>query len=275
MSIGVFQLVKNEARWVGPWLMRIIPFVDDVVIFDGNSTDGTLEIIDEIKRKYPEGDKVRVFPDKDTPVLKDDKYTKFFNSAMWELKTDLAWFLHPDMYVVNPEQILKIKDMDSIAMFQKMRSFAGEPDGKLLEIVAGRGQAWKNIYRLRNPDLGAHYHGLYGAANEDVYFSDITGDSHYHYGTEFSKYPYVVNESGLEVLHFSDVRPYARRYDRMKTCLLNQGYSELRAEEIAKQHPRVTLKSDMGFKFEESDYPEQFKIWDEQFKHLRKEPVSA
>ena len=135
-----------------------------------------------------------------------------------------------------------------------MTSYAGEPDGRLYRIN-GRGEVWKNIYRLK-PDLGAHYHGHYGAQNEDVYFSEITGDEHKHHGSDLHKYPYTVGDSMVRIHHFSDVRSMARRLGRMKSCLLNQGYSQADAERLAPTHPRVTLKDGMGFTFTECQYPE-------------------
>lgn len=263
MSIGIFQLVKNESAWVGPWLMRVLPFVDQVSIFDGNSTDGTLEIIGQIKEKHDPDGKIKLSLDKDPINLQDD-YVRLFNACMLELDTDLAWFLHPDMWVENPEAIKQISESDCIAATTNFRSFAGDPDGKLYEIK-GRAKAWKNIYRLRNPDLGAHYHGWYGAANEDIYFGHITGDQYEHHGQDFKKYPYEIMDVGLKALHFSDVRPYERRLNRMKVCLENQGYPKEKVLEIAAKHPRVTLKDGSGFEFVESEYPAEFLRWKDHF----------
>ncbi len=172
------------------------------------------------------------------------------------------------MWVVNPEQILKVKESNAIALACKMRSFGGEPDGKLFEIK-GRGEAWKNIYRLRNPDLGAHYWGHYGHADEDVYFRAITGERHQHYGTDFHNYPYIVEDSGLEILHFSDVRPYSRRVDRMVKCLENNGFDYKAAVGKALSHPRVTLKDGDGFNFVDTQYPKEFLEFNARYAHLR------
>ena len=266
MSIGVFMLVRNEASWVAPYLTRMLPFIDEVVLFDGNSKDGTLDIIKAIRAGDTNGDKIKLFEDRDVKDLRDD-YTRVFNECMHSLSTDLAWFLHPDMHIVNPEQILLIKDSPAIALSTSMRSFAGNPDGVLCEI-AGRGQAWKNIYRLRNPDLGAHYHGHYGAADEDVYFSEITGNEHDHHGQDFGKYPYIVEDSGLEILHFSDVRTFDRRYRRMISCLENQGHRPEDCPVIAGEHPRVTIKDGSGFSFLPAEYPPDFLAAKAKYAHL-------
>lgn len=256
MSIGTFCIVRNEAPWIAAHILRVLPYVDEMVLFDGNSTDGTLKIIKHLRSGHPYGDRINLVEEKDPRDLRGD-YVRLFNECLRSLSTDLAWFLHPDMWVVNPQQILKIKDSPAVAMSCRMRSFAGEPDGQLYEIE-GRGDRWKNIYRLRNPDFGAHYHGHYGAGNEDVYFSAITGDSYEHHGSNVHWYPYAVEDSGLEILHFSDVRTKERRLDRMMKCLANQNRPAEGIKAIAESHPRVTLKDGNGFKFVPAKYPAEF-----------------
>ena len=147
-----------------------------------------------------------------------------------------------------------------------MDSYAGDPGGQLYKID-GRATRWKNIYRLRNPDIGAHYYGFYGHADEDTYFEAITGDEHKHHGEEFHRYPYEVKDAGLRIMHFSDVRPHARRLQRMKACMVNQDKEPSLIDELAENNPRVTLQSGYGFKFTPAEYPEIFKTW-------RKHPCS-
>jgi hypothetical protein len=168
---------------------------------------------------------------------------------------------------LNPEKIAAIKHSDAVALSVKMRSFGGEPGGQLYEIN-GRSEVWKNIYRLRNPDLGAHYHGFYGAIAEDVYFSAITGDEHVHHGKLMGNYPYPV-----EVLHFSDVRTRERRIDRMVKCGLSQGATADEARDIALKHPRVTLENGHGFTFTPAEYPAEFLSAQKKYSHLEKHPA--
>ena len=274
MSIGTFQLVKNEREWVGPHILQVLPYVDQMVWYDGNSTDGTLEIIKHLQKEHPHGRKIHLFEGKDPADLRDD-YVRLFNECMWRLETegrleiDWAWFLHPDMFVLNPEDIVKAGKSGAIAQFMHLDSYAGNPGGQLYKFSLGRMSQWKNLYRFKNPYLGAHYWGHYGAANEDVYFSEITGDEHKHFGNAFSLYPYEVADSHIKACHFSDVRTYERRLQRMTTCLINQGHDPVRAVELAREHPRVTIKNDMGHKFEKSDYPEVFKSMSKQFDRFK------
>ena len=271
MSVGSFVLVKNEAPWISAHLSAWLPILDQMVFFDGGSTDGTLEIIKALKNDHPQGYRIRLVEDKDPKDLQED-YVRLFNEAMRSLDTDLAVFIHPDMVPVAPVDLSKLGDC--VAASMRMRSFAGEPNGPLYEIK-GRGVAWKSIYRLKNPDLGAHYWGHYGHSDEDVYFKAITGNKHVHFGTDFHHYPYMVKDSGLEVLHFSDVRASARRLDRMVKCLMNNGFSYEKAREKALSHPRVTLKDGEGFAFEPSFYPDEFVAARLKYRHLEKETILA
>ena len=254
MSFGIYTLVKNEIQWIKPFLASWLPHVDQISLFDGNSTDGTLEIIEDFINKHPHGFKIKLQKDRDPKDLRED-YVRLFNECMWALDTDWAAFIHPDMLPVNPEAVKGINE--GIAYSVNIESYAGEPGGQLLKIN-GRLKKWKNIYRLRNPNLGAHYAGFYGAANEDTYFSEITGYVH-EFHNDFSKYPYEVKDSGLKIMHFSDVRTYERRLDRMKKCLANQNYPPETIEDLAKSHPRVTFKDCAWMTFEPAEYPAIFK----------------
>ena len=254
MTIGSFCLVRNEREWMAPHLASWLPYLDEMVLYDGNSTDGTLDIIERFKKESAHGYKIKLFKDRDPRDLKDD-YVKLFNDCLHELSTDLAAFIHPDFFLVDPGGIRNLDGGISYTMH--LESYAGEPGGELYKIERGRSKTWKNIFTLR-PNLGVHYFGHYGAANEDCYYSEITGDEHKHYGNKFGYYPYPVVDSGIRALHFSDVRPHARRLGRMVTCLLNQNYPKDQAELLAPTHPRVTLQDNDWFKFVPAEYPAEF-----------------
>lgn len=252
MTVGTFTIIRNEQRWIKAHLLSWLPFVDEQVFFDGASTDGTLEIIKDFRKNHPFGHRITLVEDKDCKDLASD-YQRLSNECLHKLRTDYAIFAHPDMILDEPGNIGFLGDANAYTM--SLRSFAGEPDGQLFEIKTGRGEKWKNIYRLRNPDLGLHYFGAYGAAEEDCYFSKITGNEHRFYGDDFSRYPYEVKDSGIKVSHFSDVRQLSRRMDRMVKCLVNQGKSIQEALHIASVHPRVTFENSFGFTFEPCEYP--------------------
>lgn len=256
MTVGTFCLYKNEAKFMRAHIQSWICFVDEMIIFDGDSTDGTVEIVKDIRKSHPFGHRIKLFENKDPKDLRED-YTRMFNECLHSLSTDYAVFAHGDMLLDEPGEIGFLGDAH--AYTSHMRSFAGEPEEQLYEIKEGRADAWKNIYRLKNPDLGLHYFGAYGAVNEDCYFSKITGAAHEFHGTDLASYPYEVKDSGIRISHFSDVRTPERRMSRMMKCLINQGYSEADASSIAKSHPRVTLQDGKGFSFEPCEYPDILK----------------
>ena len=249
LSVGSFCLVRNEIAFIKAHMDAWLPHLSSMVFFDGNSKDGTLEILRAYAKKHKN---ITLVENKDPKDLTDD-YVRLSDEAMRSCTSDLVIFLHPDFFPENPKA-LKTLPADMIAGTFNIRSFAGEPGGPIYEIL-GRGTRWKDIYRLHNPDLGAHYYGYYGAQNEDVYFSEITGNAYEHYGQDFSKYPYPIFDSTLVINHYSDVRPYARRLERMERCLVNQGHSLEAARRMAPKHPRVSLESGQGFSFEEVDMP--------------------
>ncbi len=54
MKIWANCIVNNEENFVWFAVMSIIDYVDKVIIYDTGSTDSTVNIIKEIKKKYPE-----------------------------------------------------------------------------------------------------------------------------------------------------------------------------------------------------------------------------
>lgn len=272
-SLASYTLIKNEAQFIAAHLLAWLPVLDQMVFYDGNSTDGTIEIIKAIRSENVHGHKIKLVEGRDPSDLQSD-YVRTFNDCLGDVDHDLAVFIHPDMI---PSKVPKNFNHlnGALAATIGMRSFGGKPDGALYEIVTGRGDRWKTIMRRRNPDLGLHYAGFYGTHEEDTYFSAITGDEHKNYAPAFSLYPYEVVDSGLEILHFSDVRTARRRFERMVRCLMNQGHTDERARAIAMYHPRVTLKDGEGFKFVPAEYPAEMLAANAKYAHLRKENQPA
>lgn len=234
MILGAFTLIKNEAPWVGFCVLAAKNIVDEWVFFDGNSTDGTIEILEYLRDK--KGLPIKLFKGQDPKDLRDD-YVRIFNDCLGQVKSQYAWFLHPDMILLKARK--PAIHPGPLCFSVELRSFAGEPNGEILEYREGRMPKWKSI--MRNA-LGLHYHGWYGAVDEDMYFKNITGNQYKAYA-DWRRCPFDIVESGIELAHYSDVRPYARRSGRMITCLENQGHTPEGAREFAQQHPRVTLKS--------------------------------
>ena len=253
IKISAIAPVLNECPWIGYSIMAALPYVDEFVYaLDEKSDDGTRDLLFHVQQKYAH-EKLVIL---DHPTFHPHDmaaYNAAFNRCIATMKGDAAFFLHPDMIVVEgPADGIS---SDALAWWTDMTSYAGD-----LKTVISKGRAdkWKNIHAKK---FGLHYFGGYGSQNEDFYHSEITGKSYKHYGTEFSKYPFSVKTSGIRINHYCENKDYRRRLEKMKLCLktLFPLLAENRIEEMAIQHPRVTLEGSSqqfgDFAFEESAEP--------------------
>ena len=241
MTVSAFSVIKNEAQFIGYGLMSIFPFVDEIVYFDGNSTDGTLEILDYIKAKYDKGNQIKVFRDRDFKDFKDD-YVRVFNECMGECSGDYLWYVHPDMILTGAGDLENREDWKEFAYFVNMRSFAGEDMG--MEITKGRASKWKTIMKR---GLGLKYWGHYGHPHEDMYHEAITGESHV-VCRNMRDYPYIVGDSGIKINHYCECKPRKRREQKMET-VMRTAYNineEGPLFDLVMNHPRVHLRNQNG-----------------------------
>ncbi len=269
MNLSVFSIIKNESQFIGYGVMSLLPYVDEIVYADGNSTDGTLELLDYIKSKYdPEG-KIKVFKGMDCADFKED-YVRLFNELMEKCDGRYLWYSHPDMILTEPGKLADRGKWDFKAAYVNMRSFAGEDMD--MEIVKGRTDKWKTI--MKN-DFGLHYWGYYGDPHEDMYFKHITGSEH-KVNKDMRRYPFAVEDSGIKVWHMCECKPRKRREQKMETVLktiynVPDGKSMF---DTVMNHPRVHLQdqnSYLGeFKFEprKDDLPEVFHRYKDEFNEI-------
>lgn len=274
MILSAFSVVKNEAQFIGYGLMSILDSVDEVVYFDGNSTDGTLKLLDYIKGKYDPENKIRVFQNKDFSDFKGD-YVRVFNECLKECRGKYVWFAHPDMILANPGAFKDRKDWTAKAYYTNMRSFAGEDMN--LEIVAGRGSKWKNI--MQNA-FGLHYWGAYGSDHEDMYFREITGNQHLVH-KNMRLYPYRVEDSGMDIWHMCECKPRLRREEKMRSVLQTNVEVPATSEhlnELVYNHPRVHLASGdsvfgrFTFAERQDPLPQVFERYREEFEKVLNDP---
>lgn len=279
MKIAAIAPVLNEVDFVGFSIMAALSGIDSFHYgIDKKSNDGTFELVRQISETAGKG---KVFwyrgPDFDIDPMNQAQYNHAFNvliGCALSTKPDAIMFLHPDMVITNPEVIPEIKD-DSVAWYTHIRSFAGDLK---TEITKGRATKWKNIHC---PRFGLRYVGAYGSQNEDFYHKEITGNSYKHFGTEFSKYPFTVANSGIRINHYCELKDYSRRLEKMRLCLktLYPGFSGAKIHELAANHPRVTLEKSSAqfgdFDFEQSKepVPEVFAKYKDAFSIFKKEDV--
>lgn len=259
MKLSVIAPVMNECPWIGYSIMSVLPYIHSIHYgIDKKSNDGTLELVKAIAANEGEG---KVFWYQDDVFNIDPMDMEAYNRSYNVLigcatahKAEAVFFLHPDMVCTNPEAILTMPD-NPLAWYTHMTSYAGDFQ---TVITKGRADKWKNIHATR---FGLHYYGAYGSQNEDFYHKDITGRSYKHYGSEFSKYPFTVADSGLKINHYCEMKSYKRRLEKMKLCLrtLAPKASQEVIDEAAVTHPRVTNEASSRqfgeFKFEKTETP--------------------
>ncbi len=271
MKIAVIGPVKNEAQFIGYSIMAVWPYVEEFVYAVApSSNDGTIDILRHIAKHHG---KVRLLLQSKYDFDPHDMkaYNASFNDCIEQTHCDAAWFLHPDMIVTNPPKIAEIKE-GPFAWSVNMTSYAGDMQ---TVITKGRASQWKSIHAKK---FGLHYFGEYGSANEDFYHSEITGKSYKHFGTDFQRYPFEVVNSGINVNHYCELKPYKRRLEKMKLCIktLVPGAVEEYVEEAAMQHPRVTLEQSSSrfgtFEFQKTDQPQPdvFLKYKEEFEPFQK-----
>ncbi len=274
MKIAVISPVKNEAQFIGYSVMAIWPYIEEFVYaIAPSSDDGTIDILRHIAKHHG---KVRLLIDPRYDFDPHDMkaYNASFNDCLAQTRCDAAWFLHPDMIVTNPKKIETLKE-GPLAWTVNMKSFAGDMK---TEITKGRADQWKNLHAKK---FGLHYFGGYGSVNEDFYHSEITGKSYRHFGTNFREYPFEVANSGIDVNHYCEVKPYRRRYEKMKLCLKTQcpDAPQEWIDETAAAHPRVTLEQSSErfgkFTFEQTEHPipDVFANYEQEFEPFQKELI--
>lgn len=271
MRISVIAPVLNESQFIGYSVMSSHPYVEEFVYaISPKSNDGTIDILRYIAKNYG---KVRLLidPRYDFDPMDTIAYNKSFQDCIAQARGEAIWFQHPDMVVTKwndpPE--------GPLAWWTNVTSYARDMN---TVITKGRCNKWKNIHAKK---FGLKYLGGYGSANEDFYHSDITGKSLKHFGTDFHMYPYEVADSGIDVAHFCELKPYKRRLEKMKLCLRTQHptYSQARIDELAMNHPRVTLEESSTqfgqFEFTETKepLPEVFTKYKDEFESFKKEMV--
>lgn len=249
--VSVVAPVLNEADFIGYSIMSCADNIHEFVYaLDEKSDDGTRDLLYDLKAN----DLYEKLVILETPNFhpSDMKaYNAAFNACIEKATGDAVFFYHPDMLITEwPERLPEAQ-----AWWTNVTSYAGDFQ---TVITKGRCDKWKNIH-MKN--FGLEYWGGYGSVNEDFYHADITGNAHYHYGTDFSKYPYAVRDSGIKLNHYCELKPYKRRYEKMKLCLKTQHPTakDDAIEEVATNHPRVSLEAGPErygvFEFTKTDQP--------------------
>lgn len=271
MRISVVAPVKNEFPWIGFSIKAAMPYVHEFIYALSPSTDGTDSLLEHLRLQHKN---ITIIPFMDFDPMNTKDYNAAFNVCIEAMSGDVAFFLHPDMIITEGSELKE----GPLAWFTTMTSYAG---GYKTRIAKGRATRWKNIHEKK---FGLHYSGGYGSQEEDFYHTDITGKSYRHYGEEFFKYPFPVVDSGFKINHYCELKSYSRRLEKMKLCLRTQmpECDDARIEEMAIQHPRVTLEDSsrkfgtFEFKATNDPIPDVIKQYEKEFSaYGRREVVNG
>ncbi len=91
MTIWVNTLVQNEERYIWYSVMSVINHVEKILIWDTGSTDKTVEIINEIKRRYPSKIEFR-----EVGKVDINEFTKIRQEMLNETKSNWLMILDGD-----------------------------------------------------------------------------------------------------------------------------------------------------------------------------------
>jgi hypothetical protein len=274
LKVAVIGPVLDEAQFIGYSVMALHPYVEEFVFaISPKSDDGTIDILRHIAKNYG---KVRLLIQSkyDFNPMDTQAYDASFNDCIEQTRCDVVWFNHPDMIVTNPEKVGELKE-GPLAWTVNMTSYAKDFN---TVITKGRCGKWKNIHAKQ---FGLKYLGAYGSSNEDFYHTEITGNSLLHYGVNFAKYPFEIADSGINVNHYCELKPYERRLEKMKLCIKTQNprLTDESVDELATKHPRVTLEKSSdkfgSFEFTEKSepIPSVFTKYKAEFEPFKKELV--
>ncbi|MDO8503201.1 MAG: glycosyltransferase family 2 protein [bacterium] len=139
-TITAHCLVKNEARFIWYSVMSVIKHVDKLLLWDTGSTDGTLEIIDQIEKADREK-KVEVIRLKDVDV---QGFAKVRQDMLDVTSTD--WFI-----VVDGDEIWWEDSIKKVV--QVVRSSAG---GEMESIVVPTYNLVGDIYHYQEEAAGKY-----------------------------------------------------------------------------------------------------------------------
>lgn len=264
MKISAHILAKNEARFVWYSAMSVIKYVDKVRIWDTGSSDGTLEIIEEIA-KTPEAKGKEIFQSKNLKLekfnegeLRGQMFAEDVETIPGEMKKRLAFSLaRQKMLEVTTADWFIVVDADEIWWDDsiKMLTEAIRTKGEKFEsIVVPTINLVGDIYHYQEVSAGRyHLAGRVGHYNLRAVKKDIPGlaskGEHGTWGWVDKEGQMIQERDPSKILYLE--APYLHA-----TFLKRAGKQELEREVVKRQRK---LKHELGISFPyDFYYPEVF-----------------
>ena len=143
MKIVAHTLVKNEARFVWFAVMSVINYVDEILLWDTGSTDGTVEILKKIKRKYPKKVKLKLLGS-----ITSEEFPKVRQKMLDQTKAD--WFI-----VVDGDEVWWDESIKKVADFIRNDSERRRSESIVVPTINLVG----DIYHYQEKEAGQYQFG--------------------------------------------------------------------------------------------------------------------
>jgi glycosyltransferase involved in cell wall biosynthesis len=236
LKISAFSFCGNEVSYIGYSTMSLLPYVDEVIWADGNSNDGTLDLIKHIQTQYDPEKKVKLFEGFLFENYRED-YDEKFNWLLKRCSGDWVIFNHADMVWLDPWKIRPlleaIHEDDFIwGLRVNFRSFINDR----WHCMEENDYTWPLIYKNAH---GLHHRGAYGTPYEDFYFED--GLRHDIRSSRRDSEEIRIFHSSIWMHHYRSCKPEWQRLDKMvkqfKATFPEKSLEE--CTQLAKQHPYI------------------------------------
>lgn len=158
MKLSVIVPVLNEATFVPLYLESVGAYADEIIMVDGGSTDGTLDIIETFKqRNYPI--KLFAMPQTGLPYTEDWDESRVRNFLIDQATGDWIMNLDIDEIVADrfTESLPELMSRQDVHIYQfPFVNFWGDP--KTLRVNSPGDERWSNdITRMWRSGIGIRY----------------------------------------------------------------------------------------------------------------------
>lgn len=200
-GISAVIRVKNEEDWIRPSILSIKDFVEEILIVDNGSTDGTLDVVEQVASEISTPTRVFRYPEADHCEISN---VGVINSEYkWILKWDADFIAHTD----GPESFGHFRDF----VFQL------DPDRYymiLMSVINLTGDLW------HTPVDTPRYIRSAGVSHTEGYCWSFTPQLHYVWknykgiskveSLQFPPFYQFLGWPQLSVFHVGGIRPIQR-----------------------------------------------------------------
>lgn len=232
VKIVAHCLVKNEDRFIWYSLQSILPFVDQIMVYDTGSTDNTVEIINSInspKIKFREVGEVDAY-----------SFTDIRNQMLKDTPTDTNWLM-----ILDGDEIWSQRSIKKVTEYIKSHS-------EIESVVVKTNNLVGDIYH-RSPDWAGQYHLAGKVGHLNLRFINLKKIKGLHLEKPHGQQGYYDGEGRLiqdrNGVEFLDVTySHATHLQR----------SSNRADDLTVIKRAKKYKIELGVKVKKKDLPEVF-----------------